>query len=57
MVESPCVGICRLDRAGACIGCGRTSDEIQKWMTMPDEEKQKVLDRLFTDYEKNTILL
>lgn len=31
-VASPCVGICRLDAADLCIGCGRTLGEISQWV-------------------------
>ena len=26
--DSPCIGICQIDEAGYCIGCGRHADEI-----------------------------
>jgi predicted Fe-S protein YdhL (DUF1289 family) len=26
--ESPCIGICQIDEAGYCLGCGRHADEI-----------------------------
>lgn len=25
---SPCIGVCQIDEAGYCIGCGRSADEI-----------------------------
>ena len=35
MIETPCVNICTLDaRAGRCLGCGRTVDEITRWSRM-----------------------
>lgn len=46
MIKSPCKYICTLDENGVCIGCYRTKDEISKWRSMTDEEKQKVLDRI-----------
>ncbi|QNK02292.1 DUF1289 domain-containing protein [Dyella telluris] len=36
---SPCIGICRLDERGYCIGCLRTGDEIARWRGMPDDER------------------
>ena len=31
-VDSPCVGVCRIDEAaGCCAGCARTIDEIVAW--------------------------
>lgn len=26
--ESPCIGVCQIDEAGYCLGCGRHADEI-----------------------------
>ena len=40
---SPCVGICRLDPRGYCIGCLRTGDEIARWRTMGDDERLRFM--------------
>jgi uncharacterized protein len=41
--RSPCIKVCVLDpKAGICVGCGRTGDEIGRWMTMTDEERHRV---------------
>lgn len=45
MVKSPCKIICTLEN-NVCIGCKRTREEISKWSSMTDDEKQKVLDRI-----------
>ena len=45
---SPCVNICKLDENFDCKGCGRTIDEILKWPEYTDDQKQAVLDRLFS---------
>lgn len=43
-VESPCRGICRLDKATrVCTGCLRTIDEIASWSRMSVEQKQAVV--------------
>ena len=39
-VRSPCVGVCRCNERDVCIGCGRTRQEIARWMEMTDEEKE-----------------
>ena len=40
MIESPCIGICELNKNKICIGCGRTIDEIiKKGM---NEKKEKI---------------
>ncbi len=47
MVKSPCKFICTLDSKGIeCMGCHRTKEEISKWSTYTDDEKQKVINRL-----------
>lgn len=45
MINSPCQYICILENE-VCIGCYRTKEEISKWRSMKDEEKQKVLERI-----------
>jgi predicted Fe-S protein YdhL (DUF1289 family) len=47
-VESPCIGVCRLDN-DVCRGCSRTTEEILEWYNFTNEQKQKVLDRIFND--------
>jgi predicted Fe-S protein YdhL (DUF1289 family) len=46
-VPSPCVGICRLDAAGAtCVGCGRTLAEVAGWSTATEAFKRAVWQRI-----------
>jgi predicted Fe-S protein YdhL (DUF1289 family) len=40
---SPCIGTCRLDTRGICVGCQRTGDEIGRWCTMSDAERLYVM--------------
>ncbi|HKQ28542.1 MAG TPA: DUF1289 domain-containing protein [Burkholderiales bacterium] len=43
-VLSPCVKVCAMDPArGLCIGCWRTLDEIARWGTMSDSEREAVI--------------
>ena len=47
MIETPCVKICTLDaRAGLCLGCGRTVDEITRWSSMNMSERARVMAEL-----------
>lgn len=47
LVPSPCVNICRIDRAtGWCEGCRRTLAEIAAWGSITDAGRQAILDRL-----------
>jgi predicted Fe-S protein YdhL (DUF1289 family) len=46
-IESPCVDICRIDQpSGWCIGCGRTLDEIARWASASDADRDLVMARL-----------
>jgi uncharacterized protein len=46
-IATPCVRICTLDaRAGLCLGCGRTVDEITRWSRMTASERAQVLGEL-----------
>lgn len=40
--ESPCTGVCRLDQAGVCIGCGRTGPEIGQWLEAGPARKREI---------------
>jgi predicted Fe-S protein YdhL (DUF1289 family) len=40
---TPCIGICRLDDRGYCIGCQRTGEEIGRWRAMSDAERLYVM--------------
>jgi 2-hydroxychromene-2-carboxylate isomerase len=46
-LRSPCVNVCVLDPArSVCRGCGRTLDEIARWSSMSDAERDEIMDRL-----------
>jgi predicted Fe-S protein YdhL (DUF1289 family) len=40
---TPCIGICRLDERGYCVGCRRNLDEIARWGTMSDTERLRCM--------------
>jgi len=40
---TPCIGTCRLDARGYCIGCQRNGEEIGRWRTMDDAERLRVM--------------
>ena len=47
MIESPCIKICTLDaRSALCLGCGRTIDEIARWIAMSDAERSRIMAEL-----------
>lgn len=43
---SPCVGVCRLDAAGRCVGCLRSRDEIARWSRLDDRERLRIMREL-----------
>lgn len=44
MIDTPCIKVCTLDPASRlCIGCGRSLDEIARWSSMSDQERQDVM--------------
>jgi hypothetical protein len=44
--DTPCVAVCSTTFDAVCRGCGRTVEEVSKWVTMSDEEKEKVWVRI-----------
>lgn len=40
---TPCIGTCRLDARGYCLGCRRTGEEIGRWRVMSDAERLHVM--------------
>jgi predicted Fe-S protein YdhL (DUF1289 family) len=43
-LETPCVNICLLDDAsGLCVGCGRSTDEIARWVSMTPAQRRAIM--------------
>ncbi|MCP5365816.1 MAG: DUF1289 domain-containing protein [Hyphomicrobiales bacterium] len=46
-VRSPCIKVCQLDpESGLCRGCLRTADEIARWGSATNPERQDILRRV-----------
>ncbi len=46
-ILSPCIDVCDVDSTGQfCIGCGRSMDEIARWITISDEERGAIIEKL-----------
>jgi hypothetical protein len=46
-IESPCIRVCTVHPAlPMCIGCGRTLDEIGRWIVMTDAERRRIMAEL-----------
>lgn len=39
---SPCIKVCKV-KDGRCTGCNRTLEQIAKWSTMSDEERERAM--------------
>jgi uncharacterized protein len=42
MIKSRCVKICKLNEASVCVGCGRTLEELGRWMRATEEERMRI---------------
>jgi predicted Fe-S protein YdhL (DUF1289 family) len=46
-VPNPCIQICTIDPdSELCMGCSRTSEEINNWFLMTPEEKIELIKKL-----------
>jgi uncharacterized protein len=46
-VTSPCIKVCQMDpQRGLCLGCARTLDEIARWGSMSDAERDSIIKQL-----------
>jgi uncharacterized protein len=46
-MKSPCVKVCQMDpQRGLCLGCARTLDEIARWASLTDRERDQILGEL-----------
>ena len=46
-MKSPCIKVCQMDpQHGLCLGCRRTLDEIARWGSMTDAERERILAEL-----------
>jgi len=53
-VKSPCLKVCLMNPdTELCRGCFRTLDEIARWASMTDEEREKIL--LLLEERKQTV--
>ena len=46
-IASPCTKVCTIEpRSQLCRGCGRTLDEIARWMSLGESERQRIMSEL-----------
>jgi predicted Fe-S protein YdhL (DUF1289 family) len=46
-ISTPCIKVCAVSgQTGKCIGCGRTLQEIARWGTMEEAERQAIMAEL-----------
>jgi uncharacterized protein len=47
VTDSPCIHVCSVDPASRlCVGCGRSIDEISRWVDMSPAERRAIMDAL-----------
>lgn len=47
VIESPCTLVCSIDlKTGYCFGCGRTGDEITRWVNYTSQERRDIMETL-----------
>jgi predicted Fe-S protein YdhL (DUF1289 family) len=56
-VASPCIRLCQLGDDGACIGCGRTPQDVLEWFDASPDRKRAIklaanerMERRYADY-------
>ena len=46
-IASPCTKVCTIDpRSGLCLGCARTLDEIARWTSFSESERNRIMTEL-----------
>lgn len=46
-ISTPCINVCVIDAGrGLCAGCGRTLDEIGRWLSFSEAERQSIMTTL-----------
>ncbi|MCH2394970.1 DUF1289 domain-containing protein [Oceanibaculum sp.] len=55
LTMSPCQAVCRLDGDGRCAGCGRTAEEIGRWITYSADEKNTINRRLLREAQESRL--
>lgn len=46
-IKTPCVKVCFVDpKAGLCVGCFRTMEELGKWTRYSDAEREQIMGAL-----------
>lgn len=46
-LASPCTKVCTIDpRSKLCLGCGRTLDEIARWTSFSESERNRIMTEL-----------
>jgi predicted Fe-S protein YdhL (DUF1289 family) len=46
-IASPCTKVCIIDpRSNLCRGCGRTLDEIARWTSLSESERERIMTAL-----------
>ncbi len=42
-IRTPCIGVCALAADGLCLGCRRSGDEIARWSSLSESERERLI--------------
>jgi predicted Fe-S protein YdhL (DUF1289 family) len=46
-IETPCIKLCTVDPVSrTCLGCGRTLEEIGRWLAYSADERRRIMQEL-----------
>ena len=44
MISSPCIDVCEIGNHGRCIGCFRTTAQIEQWISFSEEQRLQIME-------------
>ncbi|UJF20055.1 DUF1289 domain-containing protein [Vibrio sp. SS-MA-C1-2] len=56
-LETPCIGVCKKDQNGICIGCFRTENERYRWKDLDLQQREEVLKQCHIRREQAGIVI
>ena len=45
-IQSPCIGLCKLNADNICMGCFRTLSEVENWADADEATRRSILERV-----------
>lgn len=47
--DTPCLAVCTTLYTDTCLGCLRTAEEVDNWVTYTDEQKEQIWKRILKE--------